>query len=137
MERDLEAVIDDLVAHAAGTIEPTGEVVDDGLSDVLWRHRGDLGDIDFERLGDVVLGLLGEVNDHRSEFESPPSALAYAMAEMTTLTLKIAVGAASDAVRRDAARLAWRISCGWEAVLAGDIEDVTEHVVLESPDLLD
>lgn len=28
-------------------------------------------------------------------------------------------------------RLMWKIDCGWNAVLAGDIDDIEEHVQLE------
>lgn len=53
---------------------------------------------------------------------------AYAVGEIVTRALDLAVTEEDPSVKESLTVFAWRVACGWEAVLAGDTENVVEHV---------
>lgn len=59
-------------------------------------------------------------------------ALVYAVNGLLTLCLNQAGSArCEERARAQMLRLAWRINAAWDAVLAGDIESISQHVELE------
>jgi AcrR family transcriptional regulator len=116
--------------HAAGT----PDISSDGLADSLWRYRNDRVKPDLRRVCHEIVGLIAEAGMSRGEW-SPgwvPSDLAYSVAEISAQLLQLAIDSPDRAVQLDAGLSGWHIASAWEALLAGDIDDVVRHVAMES-----
>jgi hypothetical protein len=94
------------------------QTVDSGI-DEIWSQLRD----DFEDLN-TLLNADSDSGIGRS--------LAYAINGLMTLCLDLAALQPRDGrLRHEMLLLAWRIGTAWDAVLAGDIERIGEHVELE------
>lgn len=58
--------------------------------------------------------------------------LVYAIAEIDRMLRSYGVGVSDGARRAQAAKATWRIETAWRAVLAGDIDDLRQHLAEES-----
>ena len=63
--------------------------------------------------------------------EGIPRGLAYAVMEILNLLRRSREASQSDSQREAVANAEWTIATAWTAVLAGDIDDIKEHVALE------
>lgn len=122
-----------LQIHAAGTVDASGN----GVADVLWRYRASGGNepraishVDLAPAWEeVVQALEALVEVARTWAEAGvPLAATYAVAEIMASTLARTAGQAPDQDRCALELFAWGVACAWEAVLAGDVEDLREHV---------
>ena len=127
---DWESLTTRLQSHAAGTPDISG----DGLADSLWRYRNDQVMTDLRRVCHEIVGLIGEAGLSRREWPNGwvPSDLAYAVAEIGAQLLQLAVDAPDRSVQSNASLSGWHIASAWEALLAGDIDDVVGHVAMEA-----
>jgi len=57
-----------------------------------------------------------------------PRELAYAIAEIVRMLRDCEHEAVSDAEKNELGLMAWRVETAWLAVLAGDIDDISEHL---------
>ena len=120
-----------LQAHAEGTRD-----ADDpkNLADYIWllKHQGVAAEPDA-----VWSDLCQEFDKLNVALNADPSEsitrqLAYAVNGLLALCLDVAVSAKmNEEPRQQLLGLAWRINTAWDAVLAGDIESIAEHVALE------
>jgi hypothetical protein len=60
-----------------------------------------------------------------------PRGLAYAVAEIVRMIRECHEHASEQRDAKVLARAAWRVETAWSAVLAGDVEDIQEHVKQE------
>ena len=127
----LETLTKRLQTHAQGT-----ERADDpqNLADYIWllKHQSIASGTD-----DVWASLQQDFEDLNallnadSDFRLGRS-LAYAVNGLMILCLDLSASPSySEQLRNEALQLAWRIATAWDAVLAGDIDNIGEHVALE------
>lgn len=126
----LDVVIDKIARHASGSPDADGG----GFADALWAYAHGTAPLRLEAVwGDLVEALqeaqplLASGGD-----EGVPLRLAYAVAEILSAAAAAMNTEADDAARTEISLFAWRVACAWEALLAGDIDDLAEHVRLES-----
>jgi hypothetical protein len=119
-----------------------GEVPKDTLAEFVFQATRDGPHPDLGTITEDIIGCLDTLNRqvnqhfedtaHRQEI---PSSLVYAASGMVLMCLEKALAfrrAADKAVLADDLLMAaWRIQCAWDALVAGDIEDLREHVKLE------
>jgi hypothetical protein len=118
-------VVARLQQHVAGTAAAAGV----GLADLVWRRRG--GDaIRLTECWTSILDCLQDLTVTSAAWsrEGVPLDVSYAVSEMLDTLLRLGLSETGSQERQDAFLLAWRIACAWEAVLAGDIEDLKSHV---------
>jgi len=104
------------------------------LADVLWRKESTQ-----EALEDVLrilqalnIEMNGEIPSESSNREQHFSrALIYAVSETIRLVRHSANEAPNDALRNDLDKSARRIEMAWSAVLAGDIDNLKNHITEE------
>lgn len=77
--------------------------------------------------------LNGKVPSEHLSSEAPllPSTLVYAITEVIRLLRDSQAKAADENEQRTIGRAAWRAETAWSAVLAGDIDDIQEHLIGE------
>ena len=134
--------VDELVgrlADHAGLPRPDGKVPTDPLAESLLSkapdRRAAITDLAddivacLHRLNPLINGHFDQV-DRRREI---PDRLVYAIASMMDMCLEKAVqeGGGSRDVG-DLLRAAWKISCAWSLLVAGDIDDLQRSVSLEA-----
>lgn len=122
----IEAV-EALKRHAVGSDDAEGP----GLADSIWRftHGGQVPDL--ESLTSEVVSLISEIGRGRDWVAgSVPSGLAYSVAEILSLLAELAAGRSSNVILHNSSLAVWRVCTAWEALLAGDIDDIVEHVRL-------
>lgn len=110
-----------LQEHAAGTPDATGV----GFADRVWRCRQHDEPLVLEPVWESLVSCFQALTaESRTWSESGvPLAVAYPVSEVIAAGLALGVehGAAVNA-------FVWRVATAWEAVLAGDVEDVVAHV---------
>jgi hypothetical protein len=129
---EIDQITEELKIHAAGTKAATDFT---NLSDYYWMlQQGKTKDRESEiwqAIEKLFSRLNQELNKESAQGEVRRS-LAYAINQMIGLCLDYAATEKNEANnRRRALTLGWQISAGWDAVLAGDIDDISEHVELE------
>lgn len=81
-----------------------------------------------------IITCLQQLNLQRPKAD-PPLALVYAMSgiigECLSTIRKLEGSPTAIRTAKDLIRASWRIQCAWDAFLAGDIDDLQEHVELE------
>jgi len=112
--------------HAEGSSDASGQ----GLADVLWRRGQGAGSLDLDQ---VWLELVQSFQALRSEFLSwqakgVPLPLSYAVAEILGHATKLGLTASDNDSRSQGVLLSWRVSVAWDALMAGDIDHIAEHV---------
>ena len=77
--------------------------------------------------------LNGKVPSEHVSSEAPllPSTLVYAITEVIRLLRDSQAKAADENEQRTIGRAGWRAETAWSAVLAGDIDDIQEHLSRE------
>ncbi len=124
---EANAAIARLIQHGAGSAEATG----DGFADIVWQFEhgssalalGAAWSSIADALQTLSLITLNPVDQLR---------VAYAIAEVISSgSRRTLTGVAEDA-RVEFESFVWRVACAWEAFLAGDIDDLVEHVRLEA-----
>lgn len=121
--------------HASGSSDGNGA----GFADSVWRFHHDGPLPEFRRLSTEIESLLEQVVTRRTSWrtEGVPLNLAYAVAEIHSSAARLMLEfLPADAARaRGAAYFLWRLACAWEALLAGDVDRIGEHVSLEAASL--
>lgn len=119
-----------LRAQARGSPDARGG----GFADVAWRFRHEGEDLvlagPWARLCEALQALAPESGEWARS--GVPLDISYAVSEILASATALAANEEVDSVRRSFAAFAWRVACGWEAVLAGDSEDVAGHVANEA-----
>ena len=110
-------------AKTAGVVPKLREPTEDLIAclDVVNRHVN----------GETPSASVGAGKERRIDRR-----LAYAIAAVITSGVEHFLWLVDDSATDDSSALAmgkdlWRVSCAWEAVLAGDIDSLPEHVELE------
>jgi hypothetical protein len=85
-----------------------------------------------ETLGRLNLELNGPVPSECKGLSDLPRDLVYAIAEIDRMLRSYGVGVSDGARRAQAAKATWLIETAWRAVLAGDIDDLRQHLAEES-----
>lgn len=121
------AAINRLVEHASGL-----DVA--GFADAVSHHRTAGAVLDLEALWTEIVPLFQALVEETPRSSAPdlPLPLAYAVAEIQGKACLLAIEAASAEERYDRCVFAWRTATAWEAVLAGDIDDIADHVATEA-----
>ena len=121
-----DAAIDRLVEHASGL-----DVA--GFADAVWQLRTAGTPPDLAAVWAELAQLLQTLAD--TEVVRPdrgiPLKLAYAIAEMQCTAVTLAMDARTETERNERDLFAWRLACGWQALLAGDVQDIGLHVADE------
>lgn len=127
----LAAIMTQLRLHLEGTSHADrSQYLADNLS--MLDHRKPT--VDCSQAWGELARCLDELNVTFNEHPSQalPRELAYAVHGLIMLCLEQAMSTSSDAgVREQLLLLAWRIGVAWDAILAGDIDSISEHVRLE------
>jgi len=101
------------------------------LARIQGDATGDLKELTREIL--IELQALNLVLNGKPAGASLTRQLLYVVNGLTTLCLDFAVSdSGDDRSREEMLVLAWTITTAWDAVLAGDIADICEHVELEA-----
>ena len=133
----VEAAIQRLNQHAVGTLAMEKSSVLADYMDLL-KNGGRPFGLDTIRadIFDQLELINRAVNDESAEpsaTKNLPRSLVYAVSGMITQCVNyLAVSRNQDEVNREIMRLCWEINYAWEALVAGDIYDIREHIVLES-----
>jgi hypothetical protein len=116
-----------LIEHGAGSAERTGS----GFADVVWQFEHGSGAL---ALGDVWSSIASALQRLRFTALGPADQLhvAYAIAEVISSGSRRPLAGVADDVRMEFESFVWRVACAWEAFLAGDIDNLVEHVQLEA-----
>lgn len=119
-------VVELLREHAVGTADASGS----GFSDVIWRYKQKPDSLDLSRPWAEILDALQALTTHADGWETSgvPLDISYSIAEILTTALAVAATQPDGSGRRMVEMFAWRVACGWEGVLAGDIESIGNHV---------
>jgi hypothetical protein len=116
--------------QAQGTPEAQGS----GFADVVWRylHQGDTLALSapWSQISGALQDLVSETG--RWAHDGIPLDISYAVSEILTTALALVLTQKSASVRESLGSFAWRVACAWEAMLAGDIDDIAEHVANET-----
>lgn len=118
--------------HWNGTIEGNAN---DNLHDYFSCLKSDCIDFSIDLVWSNICDIFEFVNSffrRTSSIENVDYKIAVAISCLQAMCLDNAINSANGEIfRRVALRLSWRISAAWEAVLAGDIDNINEHVILE------
>jgi hypothetical protein len=141
---DYEQAVQRLYYHANLT-EPTGEGQSSFIEALLEARERDAVPNLREQTADIIACL--EVVNRHVNGETPSASVsgkerdidrrvAYAMSAVVTSGIEHLLALTTNPVADQSSVLAlgvdvWRVSCAWEAVLAGDIDSLSEHVELE------
>jgi hypothetical protein len=131
-----QEAIDRLRRHA-GLAEPDMQSPPD-LALMLWRaKKGDaLGDLEtcvseIIQCLDILNLQLNPQVEGSGPTESMPRLLVYAISQICADCLEGALRSRDQAIKVRLLAAAWTVQCAWNAVSAGDIEDIAAHVKLE------
>ena len=121
------AAIERLIQHGAGSVEGTG----DGFADLVLQFEhgssalalGAAWSSIADALQTLSLITLNPVDQLR---------VAYAIAEVISSGSRRTLTDVAEEARGEFESFVWRVACAWEAFLAGDIDDLAEHVRLEA-----
>lgn len=121
-------------------IEPALASEQVALSEAIWRvKRGESID-----LMPSVAHLMGELQKANLFINGPvpsetirpdtdvPRQLAYAVSNLITQCIELAASEKRSTNPKEFVAWAWKLSCAWDGVLAGDIDDVVEHAEVEA-----
>ena len=116
--------------HAGGTSDASGP----GFADMAWRFRQQREPLALaEPWRDICEALQALASKAGAWAQSGvPIEVAYPIAEILTSAVQLAVTEDDSAIAQPLVGFAWRVASGWEAVLAGDAEDINEHVTNEA-----
>jgi hypothetical protein len=128
----IDDVTERLKAHAEGTENADNPK---NLADHVWllKHQRAASDLDRDEIWAALLvdfELLNALLNECSDFHLGRS-LAYAINGISNICLDVVASQYGDELARQMLELAWRIGTAWDAILAGDIERIGEHVELE------
>ena len=128
----IEEITLQLRRHAEGTSAANDETV---LADAIWMLKHGSADLPtaaiWERIVNEFDRLNGELRQVPSDYGFPRQ-LVYAANELIAQCLDyVASEENGRAARAEVLELGWHIATAWDAVVAGDIDDIKEHVELE------
>ena len=120
--------------------EPSDVADQVALSEAIWRvKRGEQTRLkasvehvllEFQKANLILNGPVpSESTDQRGDI---PSQLAYAVSNLITQCAELNASNQASDRRQWTSGLTWVLSCAWDAVLAGDIDDVIAHVEMEA-----
>jgi hypothetical protein len=124
---EANAAIERLIQHGAGSVEGTG----DGFADIVWQFEHGASALSLgaawssisDALQRLCLTTLEPVDQLR---------VAHAIAEVISSGSQRTLTGVAEEARVEFESFVWRVACAWEAFLAGDIDDLVEHVRLEA-----
>ena len=111
------------------------------LADQLREAKDSVDWTDIEPAIDEILGCLASLNKSlRLEHQLPGATisleLAYTVSGIQSLCCKYVIlfrrATGNEKVADHMAFSAWKIACAWDAILAGDIDNLEEHLRLEA-----
>jgi len=121
---------DALEIQAAGSPDADGG----GFADVLWRYHHEKCNLElvgpWEAIRDLLQSLALDSSDWKSS--GVPLRIGYSIAEILSSALSAAAVETKLDNRQAIVVFAWHVASAWEAVLAGDIDNIAEHVKNEA-----
>ena len=130
------SVTNEIVSHLRRHTEGSSGADDPTiLADYAWMLKHGSLMTDVEPIWTDIVNQFEQLNVEMRQLSSDdnlPRNVVYAISGLlnhcfsTSLLKKI-----DPNVRQQFLELGWKIACGWDAVLAGDIDNITEHVELE------
>jgi len=125
----MDEIIAELHLHDFGTQDANDPTL---LADYVWMLVHGKAPGSFEPVWARIVTAMETLNArfrHQLWESGVPPKLAYAINGMMGDCLDMVVEQKCDSQTREVLiRLAWRILCAWDAVLAGDIDNIQEHV---------
>jgi hypothetical protein len=122
-----KAAIERLIQHGAGSAEGTG----DGFADVVWQFEHGSSALSLGAVWRSIADALQRLSLTTLEpFDQ--LRVAHAIAEVISSGSRRTFTGVAEETRVEFESFVWRVACAWEAFLAGDIDDLVEHVRLES-----
>lgn len=122
----VEEILEALQLQAVGSRDASGP----GLADVIWRSRHEAETLDLQAIWHDLVQLLQELRSEALVWQETgvPIAFSYAVAEVASRAASLGLSAPDSDDRGQGILLCWRLSTGWEALMAGDVDDIAEHV---------
>lgn len=118
-------IVKALQVHAVGSSDASGP----GMADVAWRSRDETEVPNLQPvwmdLAQLFQALVPEAPLWRDH--GVPVEISYPVAEILSRGSKLSLSVNTE-IQREGSLLAWRVATAWEALMAGDIDDVIEHV---------
>lgn len=129
---NLNEIAIDLRRHAEGTTNADDSSI---LADHAWMLRHGTTRINLEPIWNDIISLFDRLNVELrriGQTENLPWVIVYAVSGLSKQCLDIQWdGTVDGPVRQEFIYLGWKILSAWDAVLAGDINNIAEHVELE------
>ena len=129
---DIKDVLDRIGCHAWGTANASDSAV---LADYLWslEKGGPTGDIETIKNEIIILLEYTNIIINKNKYEPHQfRSIAYYINGMIVQCLQInCFGKPDLPIKKALVDLGWSITCGWDAILAGDITNLAEHIELE------
>lgn len=124
-----QEVLEAVQVHARGSSDATGP----GLADVLWRYHQGSEALDLDAVWVDLVRLFQAMHPERLVWQEhgAPVALGHAIGEMLIGATQLSLSAPEEEARRQGALICFRVALSWEALMAGDFDDIAEHVRLE------
>jgi hypothetical protein len=125
---DITSQLQDHVSGTANADDPGN------LADLVWMLNHNKGTTDTEGVWDRLQQAFEELNCVLDTVTEPHlfRLLSYAVNGLLVLCLtQIASASCNETTRTQMLRLCWRIGTAWDAVLAGDIESIRQHISIE------
>lgn len=142
-----EEALGRLCNHASFPKRPANLKEDESLLYAIWKARNERTDYEMTVLWEDVLSCLEAVNKKLNGEKPSATALedkAIHLDRVLVIAVSTILHQCSQEVLfrhehrtadwRSTANLAkqvWRLSCAWDAVLAGDIDSLADHIALE------
>jgi hypothetical protein len=132
-----EKAIERLRRHA-GLAEPNPQVPPD-LALLLWHARQGRALGDVESAVDEIIQCLQAINptlngqspEYPKALDALPRLVVCAISQICLDCTQAAVESRDESIQLRLLKAAWTVQSAWDAVAAGDIEDVAAHVKME------
>jgi hypothetical protein len=129
--------IADRLREHSGLLYPATQLGDSTFIEKLETIRNGGSDAGFEEAVGDVIACLENLNRFNNEGEKGTLEIlnphvVYSISGMMVAGTELAIR--RQQAGEDSSKLligTWKIACAWDAVLAGDIDSISEHVILE------